>query len=187
MAILDHYGVIGVHIRKARPADWEACLALDHTNVTEHALRMQERERDESIAITFQTVRLPRPLKTRYPRQDQALTAGWERCDLFLVAQSNRETCGYVTAQALAGHGIAWIQDLVVAPEWRRRKLGTDLLRRATDWALQKRLRRLVIEVQTSNHPGICFCRSQGLTFCGFNDQHWPTQDIAVLYGQNLR
>lgn len=187
MATLGDLGVIVVHIRKARPTDWEACIALDHTSVTEYALRMQERERDEGIAITFESVRLPRPLKIRYPRQDEALTAGWERCDLFLVVQSGLETCGYVTAQALDGHGIAWVHDLVVAPEWRRRKLGTDLLRRAADWARQKRLRRLVIEVQTKNHPGICFCRSQGLTFCGFNDQHWRTQDIAVLYGQNLR
>lgn len=182
-----NFGAIAVHIRKARPADWKACANLDHSNLTDHAWRMQEREREGTITVTFRPIRLPRPVNVPYPRQGDDLVAGWQQCDLFLVAQEGKQTCGYVTARALPGHGLGWVQDLVVDRAWRRQGLGSKLLQEAASWARQQHLWRLIAEIQTNNYPGICFCRSQRLTFCGYHDRHWRTWDIAVLFGQTLR
>ena len=46
---------------------------------------------------------------------------------------------------------------------------------------------RLVVEVQTKSYPAIRFCRSRGLTFCGYSDHYWPSQDIALFFGESLR
>ncbi|MBN1179093.1 MAG: GNAT family N-acetyltransferase [Anaerolineae bacterium] len=174
-------------IRKARPEDWETCASLDHSIATDRAWRMQEQEQEGSITVAFQSICLPRPVKVRYPRQDKELTAGWANCDLFLINRQDRAVLGYVTARALPGNGLAWVQDLVVDPAWRRRGIGSKLLSEATAWASRKHLHRLVVEVQTSNFPGISFCRSQGLTFCGYHDWYWRSQDIALLFGQTVR
>jgi GNAT superfamily N-acetyltransferase len=176
-----------VLIRRALPTDLNACLNLDHSVVTEHAWRMEEQERDEAVTVTFRPVHLPRPVRVAYPRQGEELAAGWERCDVFLVASNGGQLCGYVTARALPGHGLAWVQDLVSGPAWRRQGLGSQLLREAAAWASDQGLQRLVVEVQTRNHPGVCFCRALGLSLSGYHDRHWQTQDIALLFGRDLR
>jgi len=176
-----------VSIRKVRSDDWEACAALDHSAVTDRAWRVEVREQQGRISVAFEPVRLPRPVRLPYPRQDADLTAGWEGCDLFLVATTGRRICGYVAARVLPGHGLVWVQDLVVDRDWRRRGVGSELLRRATEWARRSGLERLVVEVSTKNDPAICFLRAQGLAFCGYHDQHWRTQDVAVLFAQSVR
>lgn len=176
-----------MHIRNAHPSDLEACLNLDHSVVTDHAWRMEEREHEGGITITFQPVRLPRQVRLPYPRQGDDLVAGWEGCDLFLVASDGGRVCGYATVRAFPGHGLAWVQDLVVDGAWRRQGGGSSLLREVIAWSEERGLSRLALEVQTRNYPGVCFCRALGLSFCGYHDQHWRTQDIALLFGSNLR
>jgi hypothetical protein len=67
------------------------------------------------------------------------------------------------------------------------RGIGTALLRAARDWALETKLRRLIVETQTKNYPAIRFLQKRGLVFCGYNDLFYPNQDIAVFFGQMLR
>ena len=175
-----------MHIRKARPADLEVCLKLDHTVLTERAWRMEEQEHSDAITVAFQTVRLPRQVRLPYPREGQELYDGWAGCELFVVEEGG-QVGGYVALRPLPGHGLAWVQDLVVDAAKRRHGMGAHLLRAAAAQAVESGLRRLVVEVQTRNDPGVCFCRSLGFSFCGYHDSHWRTQDIALLFGLNLR
>ena len=105
----------------------------------------------------------------------------------LLVAEEQGVVRGYVATRALHGHGIGWVQDLVVDAPWRRKGIGSQLLRAAAGCAAQANLQRLVVEAPTRNHPGVCFCRAMGLSFCGYHDHHWRTHDIAILYEMNLR
>lgn len=175
-----------MHIRKAQPADLEACLKLDHSVLTDHAWRMEEQEHQGAITLTFQPVRLPRAVLVPYPRQGKELIAGWEECDLFLVAD-DRRVIGYVTARSLNGHGLVWVYDLVVDAARRRQGIGRALMAEVISWASGKELERLVLEVPTRNYPAICFCRALGFSFYGYHDRHWRTQDIALLFGTHLR
>lgn len=175
-----------MHIRKARPADIEACLKLDHSVLTDHAWRMEEQQYQDAIILTFQPVRLPRSVSVPYPRQGKELMAGWEECDLFLVAEE-RGILGYVTARSLSGHGLLWVYDLVVDAARRRQGIGRALMAEVVSWASGKGLERVILEVSTRNYPAICFCRALGFSFCGYHDRHWRTQDIALLFGTHLR
>jgi len=175
-----------MHIRKARPADREFCLKLDHSVLTDHAWRMEEHEQQGSIMLTFQPVRLPRAVPVPYPRQGEKLTAGWDECDLFLVAEE-RGIIGYATVRSAKGHGLAWVYDLVVDPVHRRQGVGRALMAEVVSWASSQGLDELLVEVSTRNHPAVCFCRALGLSFRGYHDRHWRTQDIALLFGAHLR
>jgi ribosomal protein S18 acetylase RimI-like enzyme len=148
---------------------------------------METREGNDALTTTFRMARLPREIRVNYPREGDVLLAGWQRRDGFMVAEEVGQVYGYVALTAQAEHGIAWVGDLVVDRPWRRRGIGTALLRAAAQWGCDHDLVRLVIEVQTKNYPAIRFCQSRGLAFCGYNDHYWPSQDIALFFGESLR
>jgi GNAT superfamily N-acetyltransferase len=176
-----------MRVRPAWPRDLEPCGALDHSYVTDRVWQMEMREANDAVAATFRVARLPREIRVDYPRQGEDLLAGWRRRDGFLVAEEAGHIYGYVALTAQAELGMAWVGDLVVDRPWRRRGVGTALLHAAAQWGRDHDLVRLVIEVQTKGYPAIRFCRSRGLTFCGYNDHYWPSQDIALFFGESLR
>jgi len=165
----------------------EACSALDHSYTTDRVWQMETRGGNSALTITFRVARLPREVRVDYPRQDDVLLAGWKQSDGFLVAAEGGRVCGYVALTARIGHDIAWVGDLVVDQPSRRRGIGTALLQAAAQWGREHNLARLVMEVQTKNYPAIRFCQSRGLVFCGYNDRYWPSQDIALFFGESLR
>jgi GNAT superfamily N-acetyltransferase len=177
-----------MRVRPAEPNDLKACGALNHSYITKHVWQMDERTENGSLTVTFREVRLPRETRVDYPLQGENMLMGWRRRDGFLVAQDDDgHVCGYVTLTTHAEHSIAWVGDLVVDRSLRRRGIGTALLRAASQWGRDRSLARLVIEVQTKNYPAIRFCQSRGMTFCGYTDHYWPSQDIALFFGQSLR
>ncbi|MEE8389999.1 MAG: GNAT family N-acetyltransferase [Anaerolineae bacterium] len=171
----------------AEPIDLKACAALNHSYTTDHVWQMDARGGNDSLTIIFRVVRLPREIRVDYPLQGEQILAGWQRRDGFLVAEEDERICGYVTLTSHVEHGIAWVSDLVVDRPWRRRGVGTTLLRAAAKWGREHNLMRLVVEVQTKNYPATQFYQSRGLTFCGYNDHYWPNQDIALFFGESLR
>lgn len=176
-----------MQIRPARPRDLEVCGALDHSYTTDSVWQVEEREEIGVLTVAFRVASLPREMRVNYPRQGEELLAGWRRRDGFLVAEEGGHIYGYVALTAQAEHGIAWVGDLVVDRPWRRRGIGTALLQSAAQWGRDNDLGWLVLEVQTKNYPAIRFCRSRGLTFCGYNDHYWPSRDIALFFGESLR
>ena len=171
--------------------DLNLCLALDPSYSTESVWQMDLHSEDGRRAMTFRTVRLPRSMHVAYPRDRDQLVASWKRCDGFLVAlRSETLTEGIIGFVALTTHaaeGAAWVSDLVVEREHRRHGVGTALLNAALEWAKSRSLRQVLVEVQTKNHPAICFCEKLGFAFCGFNDRYYANQDIAVFFARNLR
>jgi len=180
-----------MRVRPAGPGDLEACGALNHSYTTGHVWQMETREINNALTVTFRVARLPHEVRVNYPRQGEDLLVGWQRRDGFLVAEEDGrappQIHGYVALTAQTEYGIARIGDLVVDRYWRRRGIGTALLRAAAQWGHEHGLVRLVIEVQTKNYPAIRFCQSHGLTFCGYNDHYWPSQDIVLFFGESLR
>ena len=79
------------------------------------------------------------------------------------------------------------IADFAVDRLARRRGVGTALLGSARDWATRSGLQRLIIETQSKNFPAIRFCQHNGFTYCGYNDQYYVSQDIALFFGMKLR
>lgn len=176
-----------MRVRPAEPRDLEGCIALNHSYTTDHVWQMDARGENDLLTATFRLVRLPRETRVHYPLQGEHMLASWRRRDGFLVAEEDEHICGYATLTTHAEHGIAWMGDLVVDLPLRRRGIGTALLQAAAKWGYDHNLVRLVAEVQTKNHPATQFYQSRGLTFCGYNDHYWPSQDIALFFGKQLR
>lgn len=164
-------------------------MELDSSYETDYVWQMTIHQDGSGREVHFKTERLPRPMEVHYPAAERRLRLALPREQCFLVAVGKEEptTLGYLTMRHDPAHDIAIIGDLVVTRALRRRRIGSRLLRAARMWAQEHNLARIMIETQTKNYPAIAFCQKAGLVFCGFNDQYFQNQDIAVFFGQSLR
>lgn len=174
-------------VRSVMPSDYDICLMLDHSTSTDTVWQMFLDDSDGGMRTTFRPARLPRSMKVLYSRSGEALMQSWQMHSCFLVAQWGQEVVGYVNVREEMAQETAWVADLVVDRAYRMQGLGTALLRGARQWALDRNLRRLMVETQTKNYPAIRFLLKRGLSFSGYNDLYYPNQDIAIFFGQVLR
>lgn len=173
-------------IRPAQPEDIDACLKLDHSLETQHVWQVQQREGSDGTIITFQTLRLPRPIRVAYPRDADALRLDLEEVGRVLVAEAENIVLGYAQLTVTASDKNAWLRNLIVDQPYRRHRIGSALLDQAKAWALRHQANHITLETTPRSYPAIRFMLSRGLIFCGFNDRYYPSQDIAVFFGQNL-
>lgn len=180
---------LNIVIRDGLESDLAACLGIDHTYDTNHVWQMSVSEQPGDYQISFKTQRLPRTLEAEYPADEYRLRLALppEQCFLVVVSKDGQELLAYLTMRNDAAYHTARIQDLVVSRPYRRRHIGTRLVNVARQWAKEHGLDQLTAETDTRNYPAITFCKAAGFTFCGYNDQYFPNQDIAVFFGQSLR
>lgn len=169
-------------VRPAVPADLKQCADLDHHYTTQRVWQMNRREESDAVMITFHSVRLPRLMRVRYPRDPNRLWEDWRHWTGFLVAEDDGYIRGYLGLLANTAEGRGWVRDLVVGQPYRRNGIGTLLLQQAMQWAAEHNLHQLTLEMQSKNYPAIHFCQKHGFIFCGFNEYHYPKQDIALFF-----
>jgi ribosomal protein S18 acetylase RimI-like enzyme len=174
-------------VRPATLADLNACLSLDHACVTDHVWQMQVQETESHVGVAFYPVRLPRRMRVDYPRDLDQLLENWQRDECFLVAEADGEVRGYIDLLGWPWQRIAWAANMAVDRDYRRRGVGTTLIRHARQWAWEQGLPTLLLEATTKNYPALCFYQKLGFQFCGFNDHYYPNQDIALFFVQVIR
>ncbi len=161
--------------------------AFDHSYSTDYVWQMEVREeQNQSINVNFRQARLPRSVRVNYPRDAETLAAVWTHRRLFVVAEVDEQVRGYLSVMEGAMPDTGWVAEFSVERKVRRQGIGSALISGAVDWARKVGLRRLLVEVQSKNYPAICFCQKHGLNFCGYNDQYFANQDIALFFGMLL-
>ncbi|MDZ4763859.1 MAG: GNAT family N-acetyltransferase [Chloroflexota bacterium] len=181
-------------IRDGTAGDLPACVALDHTVETDVVLQMKIYQPETNQwEITLREERLPRKIEIAFTANERRLRAALSADQCFLIAASSTTDAlpsmlfGYLTLRPEPLEGVGMITDIVVARPYRRSGIGARLLNVARRWAKEHDLTRLMLPVQTKNAPGVRFCQASGFSFCGFNDRHYPNQDIAVFFTQSVR
>ena len=173
--------------RPANSNDFPRLMAMDHSCSSDYVWQLELRSEPKRVTVNFHEVRLPRSVKVTYPRNPSALADEWSKRDVLLVALQEENPVGYISAIDDRASGIVWVMDLVVAPDARRQGAASALLLATQDWALERGVRRIVLETQSKNHPCIRLAQKFGYEFCGYNDQYYPTQDVALFFGRALK
>ena len=174
-------------IRPVVANDLPRLMAIDHSCLSDYVWQLELRREAGQIASTFREVRLPRTVPVAYPRNPLSLADEWNRRDLILTAHFEDVPVGYIAATVESNASIAWVTDIVVTPEKRRQGAASRLLTAAQDWALERGVRRLILATQSKNQPCIRLAQKFGYEFCGYNDQYYPTQDVALFFGRALK
>ena len=174
-------------IRPANATDIPSLTGMDHSAESEYVWQLDVRNEPNQVSANFREVRLPRSVTITYPRDASVLADEWTKRDVVLVALQGDVPVGYVGAVEEHISAVAWVTDLVVSSVARRRGVASDLLTAVQAWALERGVRRIVLETQSKNHPYIRLAQKFGYEFCGYNDQYYPTQDVALFFGRALK
>jgi GNAT superfamily N-acetyltransferase len=175
-----------IEIRPAISTDLPRMMGMDHSVASEYVWQLDLRRENGQVTASLREVRLPRPVPVAYPRNPFALADEWQFKDAVLVA-AEAGVIGYACIVEQSAATVAWITDLVVLPDQRRRGTGLLLLKSAQEWARERGSRMLIFETQAKNQPAIRMAQKAGLEFCGYNDHYYANQDVALFFGRTLK
>src|SRR5215216_2594432 len=125
-------------VRSAFGNDLPRLIAMDHSCLSDYVWQLEVRREPSQITTILREVRLPRTVAVVYPRNPKSLADEWNRRDVVLVALNEGMPVGYMAASEEHTAAIAWVTDLIVAPEWRRQGAASELLTAAQTWALKR-------------------------------------------------
>lgn len=176
-----------MNLRSTQARDLDACLAIDESFETDHVWQMETGRIHGGHEYRFRTTRLPRPMRVIVHSARDTLAEHFELGEGFFVVEEYPRILGYVDATMDASQHSAWIQSLVVASDWRRKGIGTQLVRQILAWAQEKKARAVMANISTKNFPASLLLQKQGFMFCGFNEQYYHNRDIALFFACTLR
>jgi ribosomal protein S18 acetylase RimI-like enzyme len=176
-----------IEIRPAAEDDIPQLVALDHDYKSNYVWQMDMNTEEGQVITRFREIRLPRAATIEYPRSPQNLLQDWALRDGVLVAVIEKRPIAYISLTQQISPLTAWVTDLVVSTELRRKGIASALVLAAEDWARGRKNRRIILEVQSKNLPAIRMAYKLGFEFCGYNDHYYLNQDIALFFSQFLR
>jgi ribosomal protein S18 acetylase RimI-like enzyme len=176
-----------VEIRPAVISDLPLLTNLEHHYQTNRVWQMERSVADDQVRVQFREITLPRSIRVEYPHQPNLTTTGNNTYSVVLVALMNNTPVGYISIWEQLASNAAWIRDLAVREPNRRKGVASALVLAGQDWASRKRMKRVIIEMQSKNYPGIQLVKKLGFDFCGYNDNYFENQDIAILFSRPIK
>jgi ribosomal protein S18 acetylase RimI-like enzyme len=104
-----------------------------------------------------------------------------------LVAVVGGQAVGYIRVNDAVLPHTAWFLDVVISPRFRRQGIASALILAAQSWAVERKNRRALLEMPSKNSPAVHLALKLGYEFCGYNDQYYEKQDIALFFGRFIR
>jgi GNAT superfamily N-acetyltransferase len=179
--------VAAFEIRPAGAGDILRLMALDHSCSSDYVWQLELRREAGQVSASFREVRLPRSIEVKYPRNPSSLADEWAHRDVVMVALEDGVPIGYLCAIVEQASAIAWVTDVIVAPARRRQGAASALLTATQAWASERGVRRVILEMQSKNQAYIRLAQKFGYEFCGYNDQYYLTQDVALFFGRGIK
>jgi ribosomal protein S18 acetylase RimI-like enzyme len=176
-----------IQVRTAVATDLSTLMAIDHSCQTDYVWQLETQIEENQIGAIFREIRLPRSVTVAYPRPVSSLAENWSRRSGVLVAVLGGRAVGYIRANDGIFPRTAWILDLVVTPQFRRQGIARSLVMAVQSWAVERDNQRALLEMPSKNNPAIRFAKNLGYDFCGYNDQYYLTQDIALFFARFIR
>lgn len=172
-----------VRVRELVLSDLPVIEKIDHNFRTDYVWQLDLLSDENEVNAKLREVRLPREMNVTYPKKLEMLSDNWQLKANVLIAEIDRKTIGYMILNHDFNPGLIRVTDLVVSPEFRKKGVGTALLEGGEVWAnMQTGIRRIMLEIQSKNHPAICLAGKLGFEFCGYNDKYYHTNDVALFF-----
>jgi len=103
-------------------------------------------------------------------------------CAHYLVIRRKQQVVGYIGVWIILDEGH--ITNIAVHPAWRRKGLGTRLLTAIFDYAYQRGVRRLTLEVRVSNHGAQSLYEKLGFKRVGIRPGYYldNNEDAVIMW-----
>ena len=176
-----------VEIRPAAVTDFPALVNIDHGYKTHYVWQIDLHQEEGQLGVNFREIRLPRPVRVEFPRPYPELFSQAGTNSVILVGSCGGNPAGYIHISTELAPTTAWVLALAVCEDQRRQGIARALIYAGQDWARSRRMRRMVLEIQSKNLPAIRMAQKLGYEFSGYNDHYYTNQDIALFFSQHLR
>ncbi len=172
------------HLRPMTAADIARLGEIDANFASPHYLDV--RKETDGLNVTWRLIQ--RPLNPPFictdyvfdQREQKAIRRRLTSGDgLWLVAEVAGRLVGLADIEHRRWNNSAWVWHIAVDREWRRRGVGTRLMRRVVAWGRRKELRAIMLETQTNNWPACRFYLRFGFRLTGLDDHYYTNRDIA--------
>jgi ribosomal protein S18 acetylase RimI-like enzyme len=176
-----------IEVRPVVLQDLPLLVNIDHNYHTTHVWQMDRSRSDAQLVVNFREIRLPRAVRAEYPHVPDFSNEDWISHGIVLTALLKDVPVGYIRLEEHVRAKTLWITDLAVRDDLRRKGIASGMVISAQELAVQRGTRRMILEMQSKNYPAIKMAQKLGYEFCGYNDQFYTTQDIAIFFARVLR
>jgi GNAT superfamily N-acetyltransferase len=176
-----------IQLRPTVATDLSRLMSFDHSITSDSVWQLELRRDAGQVAATFREVRLPRSVTSTYPHNPFALADDWVKRSMMYTAFIGQDSAGYISLLERGIDSVVWVTDLVVNVANRRQGVASAMLAAAQDWAAGRSHRRLILEMQSKNLPGIRLAQKFGYEFCGYNDHYYLNQDVALFFAKAIK
>lgn len=108
-----------------------------------------------------------------------------EECKMF-VAEDVGEIVGFLRSHFYKWNRSVYAINLLVDVSYRRRGIGTLLLKALEDFAREKEARVLMFDAAVDNIPALNLYLKNGFKVCGYNDKLYESGKTAIYLAKEL-
>ena len=151
---------------------------ISHTYV-----RVSRTDEGAEVGFLLRPDRLTKPFRSQGlsivgPRDKDEIRCRMGRQAVQLVAEESGRLVALLDAQVESWRRVLKVWNLLVDEAHRRNGIGTELMRRAKEFAHDKRCRAIAVETQATNWPALCFYIKMGFEICGVDDHLYTNRDL---------
>ena len=115
------------------------------------------------------------------PWSEEGILEAYRLGTRFFVAETGKMLIGYIGIKAVVDEG--YITNIAVFPEFRRKGVAADLLNKVFDYAKEKRLSFVSLEVRPSNNAAVSLYQKTGFKEEGRRKDFYrlPREDALIM------
>lgn len=176
-----------IELRPVDQKDIDSLAVFEHGYYSEFVWQVSMETDPQNLQAGLRRTHLPRRVFVAYPRSKEIIFGEMNGVEAFLVASMDNRPVGYIKVIAEPGGKVLRVTDLVVSAPVRRQGIASGLVLAVMNMASSRDYLYVVMEMQSRNDPAVSLAEKMGLTFCGFRDNYFPNQDMALFFSRFVR
>jgi ribosomal protein S18 acetylase RimI-like enzyme len=150
--------------------------------ISDRYLRVSKSGDDLEVGFALRVEPLKEPFRSQgygiiREKDREEIRSRMDAQALQLVVEENERPIGFLDAEIESWRKVVKVWNILVDQEHRRQGIGTELMRRAQEFATKNSCRALVVETQTTNWPALNFYLKMGFQICGVDDHFYTNRD----------
>lgn len=176
-----------IEIALANMGEYPILSQIDLSFESDYVWRSQMVDDLNSYSISFQKIKLPKTIKIPFQALNQDALENMVKRKEILSIRYEQTIVGFMRLERDESVNHLILKTGGLRPEYRHKGIGTALLTRMQDIAIQNRIHYIVGMLQAKNDPAIRFMLSRGFQFCGFQEFFFPNMEIGLFFSKNVR
>jgi len=151
--------------------------------VSDRYLRVIKTGEKLEVGFALQVEELEEPFRSQglsiiREKDKELIKSHMDGQSLQLVVEEDRRLMGLLDVQIESWRRVARVWNLLIDEEYRRQGIGTELMKKAKEFAREKDCRAMTVETQTTNWPALNFYLKMGFQICAVDDHFYTNHDL---------